>query len=463
MPGVTAWGRQRSRRSKTTTELGWCAAPPGYHRAPMGDAMRSNHERRGRIGGAATGVVLLALVLGAGPASAATPSVSITSPAAAATVMGTVSVTVAASVGSGDYISSVRLYDGVQQVNSASCQSQPTCTATIKWPATGLSGAHTLTATASTGDGDSAGSAPVLVTVVSPPPTVVITSPTAGSTVAGTIAVTASAATEPSQDDYPTGIRFYDGVNLLGSISCQGQQTCEGSVNWAATGLSGKHTLKAFVSTNESLSVSSTPVEVTVVSPRPTVKITSPAAGAPLGRILRIHVAGATDPTQDDYPTSIAVYDGRNAIGTISCEGQQTCEGTVRWDARDERGAHRLTAIIRSNEGRATRSAGVIVGAATPRRLKPHCELSTSSAAIGALVRGTCSIVGAPKGTEVLIQARGRHKWSTIVTGRVARDGRFAFRLRGGKRATYDLWVAVSPSRSTAFARAHIGTLHITR
>jgi hypothetical protein len=421
-----------------------------------------NHGRRGGLLWFATGFALLALALPAVPAGAATPGVAIVSPTAGSTVKGTVPVTVGASVGGGDYISTIRIYDGVQQVDSASCESQPTCSKTLSWPATGLSGPHTLTATAYTGDGDSADSVPVLVTVVSPPPSIAVTTPAAGSTVAGTITVTASAATDPSQVDYPTSIRFYDGVNGLGSISCQGQQTCEGSVYWYATGLTGRHTLKAIVATNEDLSVASAPVDVTVVSPGPTVKITSPAPGTPLGRVLHVHAVAATDPSQVDYPTSIYVYDGRGAIGSISCQGQQTCEGTVSWDARQQHGEHRLTAIVHTNEDRATRSAPVSVGAAKPRRPRPHCDLSTDSAGIGKLVRGTCTMAGVPRGTRVLIQARGHHRWATVVSGQVGRGGHFEFRLRGARRATYDLWVAVSASRRTTFARAHIGTLHIT-
>ena len=210
------------------------------------------------------------------------------------------------------------------------------------------------------------------------------------------------------------------------------------------------------------LSVFSAPVDVTVESPAPTVTLTSPAPGTALGRVLRIHAVAATDPSQVDYPTSIYFYDGRSQLGSVSCQGQQTCEGTVSWDARHEHGAHRLSAIVHTEEGRAARSPAVDVGAARPRRVRPHCELSTTSAAIGKLVRGSCTMSGAPKGTRVQIQARGHHRWATVVTGQVDGGGRYRFRLRGGRRATYDLWVAVSATRRTAFARAHIGTLHIT-
>jgi hypothetical protein len=428
----------------------------------MGRGTRGSHGRHRRRAGAALGVALLVGSIVASSASAATPSVTITSPSAGATVEGTIPVAIAASVGGGDYVSSVRLYDGVEQVDYQSCQNQPTCVATIRWRATGLSGLHTLTARAYTGDNDFADSSPLLVTVVSPPPSVAIVTPAAGSTVKGTVLVTASAMTDASQDDYPTSIRFYDGVNSIDSISCQGQQTCQDSVSWPATGLSGRHTLTAVVFTDNGLSVRSVPVDVTVVTPAPHVRITSPASGTPLGRILTIHVVGSTDPALADYPTQLAVYDGRSELGSISCQGQQTCEGSVHWDARHAHGAHRLTAIVRTDDGHARRSAAVVVGAVAPTRPHPSCKLSTASARIGELVRGHCTMAGVPQGTRVLVQARGHRRWATVVTGKVGGRGHFEFRLRGARRATYDLWVAVSASRSTTSARAHIGTLHIT-
>lgn len=376
-------------------------------------------------------------------------------------VKGTVTVTATAAAGSGDYVSSITIYDGVNSVGSGSCQSQPTCTVSVNWKATGLTGQHSLTARASTGAGLSTTSAAVVVNVESPPPAVAVTSPAVGSTVAGAVVVSASAATDPSQDDYPTSISVYDGTKSLGSVSCQGQQTCQGSVKWNATGLSGPHTLTATLRTNRSLSVTSAPTPVTIVSPAPTVTITNPRVGASLRRKITVKVSGQTDPTQVDYPTSITIYDGTSSIGFVSCQGQQRCAGSVIWDARRLNGRHSLTAVVRTNTGRSATSAAVSVGARVKTKPAPRCTLSSFSVKRKQPVRGRCAMAGVPAGTRAAIQYRSGRRWKTAVSGRVRSRGRFSFTLRGARRAKFDLWILVRASSRTSQARGHIGILRI--
>ena len=233
--------------------------------------------------GSLLAAVCMSLALAQAGAEPPPPSVAITSPVESATVKGVVTITATATAGTGDHPISVSFYDGVNHIADYSCEHQEPCMASVHWEATGLSGPHSLTAHVDTEEGLSATSTPVMVTVVSPPPTVAITAPTNGSTVKGTVVVSASGATDPSQVDYPTGISFYDGVNEIGSINCQGQQTCQGSISWKATGLSGVHTLTARMHTDNGLSVTSPGVAVNVLSPSPTVTITRPSSGATLG------------------------------------------------------------------------------------------------------------------------------------------------------------------------------------
>jgi hypothetical protein len=321
---------------------------------------------------------------------------------------------------------------------------------------------HALRAEANSNNGLTGTSTEVTVTVESPPPTVVIKSPAAGATVAGTVAVTASAATDPSQDEYPTGISFYDGVNSLGSISCQGQRTCEGTVSWHATELTGVHALTAKVETSRDVDTTSAAALVNVVSPPPTVTITSPTSGASLGREITVRAAGHTDPSQDEIPTSIAVYDGTNSVGSFDCQGQQTCEGSVLWDARTLRGRHVLVAVITTSRNRSARSAPVAVGVSVRRRISVGCQLGTHNARIGRAVRGHCIAHGAPAGTPAAVQYMNGGRWHTAVGGRLLAGGRFNFTLRGARRAHFDLWVYVSATSRTAAARAHLGVLLIT-
>lgn len=409
----------------------------------------------------------LALACPAARAGSTAPTVAITSPTAGSTVMGTVTVDVTATAtGASDYPTDIRLLDGVNEIADEPCASgQPTCTVSASWHATGDTGQHTLTATAQTNEGASATSAPVQVTVLSPPPTVTIASPGAGATVKGNVTVAVSGATNPSQDDYPTGIAVYDGVNEIGAIRCQGQQTCEGSVTWRATGLTGQHVLTAQIKTNRGLDVTSPAVDVTVESPPPTVAIVSPSNGYPLGGEITIVVSGATDPSQVDYPTSIQVNDGSEEIGHVSCQGQPTCGGSLKWSTKGLTGVHVLTAVIHTNTGRSTASAPVMVGGSHPRARRysrPSCRLTKYAVAVRRVDHGVCTVGGVPAGTAIEIQAKGQTGgWVTVVRGRLGRGAVFYFRLKAARRSTFRLAVVVGATRAYLATRVAFATLRV--
>src|SRR5579863_2648891 len=134
------------------------------------------------------GILLLGLLAVAGPLARAAPSaadpppptVAILVPANGATVEGVVKVEAIARAGAGDQLSSISFYDGVNHIEDFECEGQESCTATVTWEATGLSGQHALTARADTRANLSSTSAPVTVTVLSPPPAVSIAAPTGG-------------------------------------------------------------------------------------------------------------------------------------------------------------------------------------------------------------------------------------------------------------------------------------------
>jgi hypothetical protein len=368
-----------------------------------------------------------------------------------------------ATAGAGDHPTTVIFYDGVNQIGSYNCETQQPCTASTSWPATGLSGTHSLTAKVSTGGGLSSTSPPVTVMVISPPPMVSITAPANGATVKGDVTVSANAATDPSQVDYPTSITFYDGVNNIGYVSCQGQQTCQGQLKWHATGLSGIHTLTARASTNRSLSATSAPTTVTVVSPSPAVTITHPSNGASLRGTITVAVSGATDSSQVDYPREIIVYDGTSDIGSVSCQGQQTCAGTVQWNTAGLKGVQVLRATIHTNTGREATSGPVYVGG---HPSKPHAKVRCYLASLTVHTRhsdeGTCIASNVPVGTGVAIQYRtAGHGWRTATASHISRGGRYNFILRSPRRATFQLSVLVSQSRRYAATRLSIGTLHV--
>jgi hypothetical protein len=396
------------------------------------------------------------------------PTVTITTPSEGATVKGTVTIEAVARAGAGDQLTSISFYDGVNHIEDFECEGQEACTATIQWEATGLSGPHTLTARADTRASLSTTSAPVTVTVLSPPPTVSITAPANGATVKGTVTISASGATDPSQVDYPTEIIVYDGINTVGSIECQGQKTCQGSVSWHATGLSGTHTLTAQIRTHNRLEATSPPVTVHVLSPPPSVAITSPHSGARLGGTLTVAVSGSTDPSQVDYPTSIVVFDGVSEIGQIGCQGQQSCAGSLKWNTKGLTGAHTLTAVIHTHTNRSATSSPIVVGASPQRRPAPKpaatasCHLATPTVRLRRRDHGVCIVHGAPAGTRVEVQYRkGAGAWRTAVRGHVGRRGRFHFVLHGSSPADYALTLVIGSSSVSSAARVAIGSLQI--
>src|SRR5207253_1078571 len=128
------------------------------------------------------------------------PTVSITAPSSGAAVAGTVSVTASASDNVG--VTGVQFYvDGsaVGSVLTAAPYSYSWNTASLS------NGTHTLPAQASDAAGTAATSAAVSVTVDNRAPTVSVTAPASGASVAGTVSVTASA----SDNVGVTGVQFY--------------------------------------------------------------------------------------------------------------------------------------------------------------------------------------------------------------------------------------------------------------
>jgi hypothetical protein len=379
-------------------------------------------------------------------------------------VEGTVTIEATASSAPGEpYPENITFDNGADSIGEASCEQEQVCTGSVKWSATGLSGAHSLTATVHV-EGEAITSAPVMVNVVSPPPTVVIVSPAASSTVEGTIPIKVEAATNPSQEDYPTNVTVHDGANYLGEFSCQGQRTCAGEVQWKATGLSGEHTLEATVHTHNDLSAPSAPVLVHAVSPPPTVSIVRPSKGAPLGGTITIEARGATNPSQEDYPAHISVYDGSSFIGEIGCEGQRTCAGTLKWNTAGLHGAQALTATIHTHRELSATSAPVYVG---PLPGRPHAKASCHVARLH--IRrdrkddGSCTTQGVPAGTPIALQYRvPGGDWRHVTSGTVLPSNRYLFFIRIRSRTTIELSVLIGASRRYASTRIYVGKLHVS-
>src|SRR5438094_735440 len=216
------------------------------------------------------------------------PSVSITSPAAGATVSGTVPVTASASDNVG--------VAGVQfKLDGANLGAEVTAAPySVSWNTTSATnGSHTLTAAARDAAGNVTTSAGVTVTVSNDttPPSVSITSPAAGATVSGTVPVTASA----SDNVGVAGVQFkLDGANLGAEVTAAPY-----SVSWNTTSATnGSHTLSAVARDGAGNQTTSAGITVTVSNTNdttpPTVSITAPGGGAVVAGTTVVS-ASATD------------------------------------------------------------------------------------------------------------------------------------------------------------------------
>jgi len=190
------------------------------------------------------------------------PTVAMTAPASAATVSGTVSVTATAT----DNVSVASVQFQVDGANAGTADVAAPYAYT--WDTTkATNGAHSLRAIATDGAGNSATSSAVTVTVSNAPPdttppTVSISTPVNGSTVSGTVTISANA----SDNVAVASVQFQlDGASL-GSPDTSSPYT----VSWTTTTASnGSHTLSAIATDKAGNSAKATNVTVTVNNTAP--------------------------------------------------------------------------------------------------------------------------------------------------------------------------------------------------
>jgi hypothetical protein len=202
------------------------------------------------------------------------PTVSVSAPAAGATVTGTVSVSATAS----DNVGVV----GVQfLLDGAALGAEDTSAPySVSWnSASATNGAHTITARARDAAGNQTTSAVVDVTVSNAapdttPPAVSVSAPADGATVTGTVSVSATA----SDNVGVVGVQFLLDGAALGAEDTSAPY----SVSWnSASATNGAHTITARARDAAGNQTTSAVVNVTVSDTAPpTVTATSPAAGA---------------------------------------------------------------------------------------------------------------------------------------------------------------------------------------
>jgi hypothetical protein len=205
------------------------------------------------------------------PSSDSPPTVTITSPANGARVAGTVTITANASDDKG--VTQVQFFDGTTSIGTDTNGADGW---SVSWNTTTTAdGAHTIKATATDTVGQTANhTIDVTVDNVDSPPSVTITSPANGATVAGTVTITANA----SDDRGVTQVQFFDGIIGIGTDT----NGADGwSVSWdTRTALNGSHQLTARASDTAGNTTTSAPVQVTVANSAGTGVLDIPVAAS---------------------------------------------------------------------------------------------------------------------------------------------------------------------------------------
>ena len=227
-------------------------------------------------------------VLSGTPATSDTsrPTISLIAPAAGAIVSG---ATVTVSATAADNVGVVRVQFKLDGGDLGAAVTTPPYTVTWNTK-TATNAVHSLTAQAFDAAGNLGSSAPVSVTVSNDttPPTVAISSPAAGQTVSGTVAIAAAAADNVgvSRIDY-----LQDG-QLLAALAPPAF-----TFAWSTAGASnGTHSLTARAYDAAGNVTTSTAVSVTVSNsdPAPTLGALSPSSGAAGGAAFILTVNGSS-------------------------------------------------------------------------------------------------------------------------------------------------------------------------
>jgi hypothetical protein len=270
-------------------------------------------------------------------------SASFTSPAAGATVSGTVTVGMAASGGSPGYTYRLAV-DGTQVFS----QTTSSTSASYSWSTTGVSnGSHTLTLTVTDSAGQtSTATRTVTVQNGTAPPALAasFTSPAANATVSGTVTVGMAASGGSPGYTYRLAV---DGTQVFSQTT----SSTSASYSWSTTGVAnGSHTLTLTVTDAAGATATATRT-VTVDNATGgtlTVQLTSPLPGATVSGTVAVNV-WVEGTTAAPYAYTLLV-DG-TAIATMSSSSRHV---TFSWNTQlTPNGNRSLTARVTDAAGRA--------------------------------------------------------------------------------------------------------------
>jgi uncharacterized protein DUF4082/Big-like domain-containing protein len=333
------------------------------------------------------------------------PTVAVTAPAAGSTVSDTVTVSANAS----DNVAVV----GVQlKLDGANLGAELTAAPyNFSWNTTATAnGAHTLTAVARDAAGNTTTSAAVGVTVNnvdSTAPTVAVTAPVNGATVAGSVTVSATA----SDNIAVVGVQFkVDGVNLGAEDTAAPY-----SIAWSTLSVAnGLHSVSA-VARDGAGNTATSSVSVTVNNDltAPTVSMTAPAAGATVTGTAVTVSASASD--------NVGVAGVQFLVDGVASGAEVTVAPyQIAWNSTTvANGSHTLSARARDAAGNTTTSATVSVTVSNTPSTPPVIDATKTinrSTNATTLVTGTFSTTAANELLLAFISTDYRVGANTTVT-----------------------------------------------
>ena len=307
------------------------------------------------------------------------PSISIASPAAGATISGSVAVATTVSANTTKVQFKV---DGADEgaVDTGAPFTLALNTAILS------NGSHTLTAVAGDAAGQTATSASVKVTVNnSSAPTISITSPTAGQTISGTVAILTSVSSNTKNVQFKV-----DGANSGAAISA-----APFSLSLNTTSLTnGTHSLSAVTTNAAGQSATSAGVSVIVNNTSaPSVSITSPGSGATISGTTTILTSVSANTTNVQFRVD----------GTNSGAADVTAPFSLSLNTTTlSNGTHSLSAVASNAAGQTTTSAAVSVTVSNTSAP----TISITSPASGATISGTTTVSTSVSANTTKVQFR---------------------------------------------------------
>jgi hypothetical protein len=278
------------------------------------------------------------------PPDTTPPTVTLTSPAAGATVTGVYPL----AVNSSDNVGVTSVHFALDSVSLGDVTAAPF---SLNWDSTAAAnGAHMLVAVARDAAGNqSQASVNITVTNDTIAPTVSVTSPVANATVAGPVAINASA----SDNVGVVGVQFtLDGANLGTEVTAAPY-----ALSWnTATVANGAHVLAAVARDAMGNRGTATGVSVVVSNDTtpPTVSVTSPAGGATVIGSITI---GAT------ASDNVGVVGVQFTLDGVNLGAEDTVAPyEMTWNSRTvANGAHVIGAVARDAAGNSQIAASVSV------------------------------------------------------------------------------------------------------